>query len=51
MRALRKLKHDRLQKRLFVLDKEARLRSGTRGLQARKALTEFEKVVAESAAL
>lgn len=33
------------------LDKEARLRSGARGLQARKALVAFEKVVAESEAL
>ncbi|OAQ69065.1 ABC transporter [Pochonia chlamydosporia 170] len=48
VRALRSLKHDRLQKRLFRLDKEARLRSGARGLQARKALVAFEKVVAES---
>lgn len=45
---MRSLKHDRLQKRLFRLDKEARLRSGARGLQARKALVAFEKVVAES---
>ncbi|KAL8401528.1 hypothetical protein RB596_008371 [Gaeumannomyces avenae] len=51
LRALRKLKHDRLQKRLFVLDKDARLRSGARGLQARKALTEFEKTVAASESL
>ncbi|ELQ37556.1 ATP-binding cassette sub-family F member 2 [Pyricularia oryzae Y34] len=49
LRALRKIKHDRQQKRLFVLDKDARLRSGARGLQARKALTEFEKEVAASA--
>lgn len=51
LRSLRKVRHERLQKRLFVLDKDARLRSGTRGMQARKALTEFEKVVAESEAL
>lgn len=49
--ALRKLRHERLQKKLFVLDKHARLRSGTRGMAARKALTAFEKVVAESEAL
>jgi ATPase subunit of ABC transporter with duplicated ATPase domains len=48
VRALRGLKHERLQKRLFILDKDARLRSGARGLQARKALKTFEKVVAES---
>lgn len=40
-----------MQKRLFLLDKEARLRSGTRGMQARKALVQFEKTVAEAAAL
>ncbi|RDA86998.1 hypothetical protein CP532_6742 [Ophiocordyceps camponoti-leonardi (nom. inval.)] len=51
VRALRELKHERLQKRLFLLDKEARLRSGARGSQARKALVAFEKVVAESEAM
>ncbi|KAK0643241.1 ABC transporter [Cercophora newfieldiana] len=51
LRALRKLRHERMQKRLFILDKDARLRSGARGLQARKALFEFEKQIAESAAL
>ncbi|KFG88221.1 putative ABC ATPase [Metarhizium anisopliae] len=48
VRALRSLKHHRLQKRLFRMDKEARLRSGARGMQARKALVAFEKVVADS---
>ncbi|CAK7198802.1 hypothetical protein SEUCBS139899_001468 [Sporothrix eucalyptigena] len=48
LRALRKLRYDRLQKRLFVLDKNARLRSGARGMQARKALTALEKTVAEA---
>lgn len=51
VKALRKVKHERLQKQLFVVDKNARLRSGTRGMQARKELIAFEKVVAESAAL
>ena len=51
LRALRKLRHKRMQKRLFVLDKDARLRSGTRGMQARKALVEYEKAVAQSAVL
>lgn len=51
LRALRKLRHERMQKRLFVLDKDARLRSGARGLQARKALVEYEKLVAQSAVL
>lgn len=51
MRAARRVKHERLLKRQFVLDKDARLRSGARGLQARKALVAGEKAVAESAAL
>lgn len=50
LRALRKLHLDRLEKRLFVLDKNARLRSGARGMQARKALTALEKTVAEATA-
>jgi len=48
--ALRQVKHQRLEKQLFEMDKDARLRSGARGLQARKALTAFEKKVEESAA-
>lgn len=51
VRALRQLKHNRHQQRLFRLDKDARLRSGARGMQARKALVAYEKVVAESNAL
>lgn len=51
VKALRKVKHERLLKRLFVIDKNARLRSGARGMQARKELIAFEKVVAESTAL
>ena len=50
LRALRRVRHDRLQRQLFVLDKDARLRSGMRGLAARKTLTAFEKTVAGSAA-
>lgn len=48
LRAYRKLWHDRLKKELFELDKDARLRSGARGMAARKALIAFEKKVAES---
>ncbi|GKT92971.1 ABC transporter [Colletotrichum tofieldiae] len=48
VRAIRALRHDRNQKRLFREDKNARLRSGDRGLAARKALKAFEKTVAES---
>jgi hypothetical protein len=38
-----------MKKELFELDKDARLRSGTRGMEARKALTAFEKKIAEFA--
>ncbi|EJP65732.1 ABC transporter [Beauveria bassiana ARSEF 2860] len=48
VRAVRSLNHHRLQKRHFLLDKDARLRSGARGMAARKALVAIEKVVAES---
>lgn len=51
IRAVRSIRHERNQKRLFQLDKDARLRSGARGMAARKALTAFEKVTAESGAL
>lgn len=47
VRSLRRLRHERMQKRLFFLDKMARLRSGARGSQARKDLIAFEKEVAE----
>ncbi|WQF83554.1 Putative AAA+ ATPase domain, P-loop containing nucleoside triphosphate hydrolase [Colletotrichum destructivum] len=46
--AVRALRHDRNQKRLFREDKNARLRSGDRGLAARKVLKAFGKTVAES---
>ena len=49
LRALRQILHERLKKELFEHDKDARLRSGTRGMAARKALIAFEKKVAESA--
>ncbi|KAI1214095.1 P-loop containing nucleoside triphosphate hydrolase protein [Annulohypoxylon truncatum] len=47
LRAFRKIHHERLQKELFLKDKDARLRSGARGMQARKALTVMEKKVAQ----
>lgn len=50
-RSLRQVRHERMQKRLFVLDKMARLRSGARGMQARKELIAFEKEVVEFQAL
>ncbi|KAK8079837.1 hypothetical protein PG997_007655 [Apiospora hydei] len=46
LRGLRQLRYQRLQKELFLRDKDARLRSGARGLQARKALIAKEKEVA-----
>ncbi|KAN0105834.1 P-loop containing nucleoside triphosphate hydrolase protein [Hyaloscypha variabilis] len=49
LRAFRQVHHDRLKRELFEKDKDARLRSGTRGMAARKALIAFEKLVAESA--
>ncbi|KAK2729967.1 ABC transporter [Colletotrichum kahawae] len=48
VRAVRALRHENNQKSLFQLDKNARLRSGDRGLAARKQLKAFEKIVAES---
>lgn len=51
VRALRTVRHERMQRRLFLLDKMARLRSGARGFAARKELVAFEKEVAASAAL
>src|SRR3569833_3403047 len=50
LRTLRKVRHVRIQKQHFILDKDARLRSGARGLAARKVLTAFEKTVAETTA-
>ncbi|KAI1807629.1 P-loop containing nucleoside triphosphate hydrolase protein [Daldinia bambusicola] len=47
LRAFRNIHHGRLQKELFLRDKDARLRSGARGMQARKALVAMEKKVAE----
>ncbi|KAI9744781.1 MAG: hypothetical protein M1818_001706 [Claussenomyces sp. TS43310] len=49
VRALRALEHGRLKREHFWLDKDASLRSGTRGLEARKTLTAFEKRLEESA--
>ncbi|TDZ22868.1 putative ABC transporter ATP-binding protein YheS [Colletotrichum orbiculare MAFF 240422] len=49
--AVRTLRHEKNQKQLFLFDKDARLRSGDRGLAARKTLKAFEKLVAESRAL
>lgn len=50
IRALRGLKYDRMQRHLFRLDKDARLRSGARGFDARKALKEYEKEITDAEA-
>lgn len=47
VRAVRSVRYERMQKRWFELDKMARLRSGTRGMAARKELLAFEKEMAE----
>ncbi|KAK7981841.1 ABC transporter [Apiospora saccharicola] len=46
LRGLRQFRYQRLQRELFLKDKDARLRSGARGMQARKALISKEKEVA-----
>lgn len=48
LRAFRQVHYDRLKRELLEFDKDARLRSGARGMAARKALLAFEKKVAES---
>ncbi|TAQ85352.1 hypothetical protein B7494_g6315 [Chlorociboria aeruginascens] len=48
LRAFRQVQHEHLMRELFEHDKDARLRSGARGMAARKALIAFEKRVAES---
>ena len=45
---VRRLRHERLQKQLFLAQKNASLRSGTRGLQARKELKIVEAKVEAS---
>ncbi|KAI0409086.1 ABC transporter [Xylaria palmicola] len=47
VRSLREIQRERLQKDLFLKAKDAKLRSGARGMQARKALIAAEKKVAE----
>ncbi|KAI0967604.1 ABC transporter [Xylaria arbuscula] len=51
IRSLRKIQRERLKKDLFLKAKDAKLRSGARGMQARKALIAAEKIVAEFEAL
>ena len=47
IQAYRELKYDRMRRKLAVLQKNAALRSGSRGSQARKELLAFEKRVEE----
>lgn len=47
LRSLRRVQGERLKKDLFLKAKDAKLRSGARGMQARKALIAAEKTVAE----
>ncbi|KAK9371492.1 P-loop containing nucleoside triphosphate hydrolase protein [Lipomyces chichibuensis] len=51
VRVMRQVRHDRLLKEFSYVEKMARLRSGARGLQARKELVAMEKKVSESSAL
>ncbi|KAK9351783.1 P-loop containing nucleoside triphosphate hydrolase protein, partial [Lipomyces doorenjongii] len=51
VRVMRQIRHDRLLKEFSYVEKMARLRSGARGLQARKELIAMEKKVSESSAL
>ncbi|KAK9385877.1 P-loop containing nucleoside triphosphate hydrolase protein [Lipomyces mesembrius] len=51
VRVMRQIRHDRLLKEFSYVEKMARLRSGSRGLQARKELVAMEKKVSESSAL
>ncbi|KAI9867373.1 MAG: hypothetical protein M1813_008931 [Trichoglossum hirsutum] len=51
IRALRQIRHARLRAELAEAEKNASLRSGSRGLQARKALRVLEGKVAEAAEL
>ncbi|EEH09620.1 ATP-binding cassette protein [Histoplasma capsulatum G186AR] len=51
VRAIRQLRHEELERELFLAQKNASLRSGSRGMQARKDLKVIEQKVAESADL
>ncbi|KAK2759437.1 hypothetical protein FQN54_002915 [Arachnomyces sp. PD_36] len=48
VRAIRQIRHEKLGKQLFLAQKNASLRSGSRGLQARKELKSLEKKVSAS---
>jgi hypothetical protein len=42
VRGLRRIRHDDIEKQLFLAQKNASLKSGARGLQARKELKSVE---------
>jgi hypothetical protein len=42
VKAIRKIRHDEIEKQLFLAEKNANLKSGARGLQARKELKAVE---------
>lgn len=48
VRAVRNIRHEQLEDQLFLAQKNASLRSGARGLQARKELKALENKVAAS---
>ncbi|OJD19601.1 hypothetical protein AJ78_00458 [Emergomyces pasteurianus Ep9510] len=51
VRAIRRLRHENLERELFLAQKNASLRSGSRGMQARKDMKAVENKVTESAEL
>ena len=50
VRAMREVRHERLQRDFFEVEKAARLRSGARGYDARKVLITYEKKMEDSIA-
>jgi hypothetical protein len=48
VQALRQVRYERMKKQLFEVEKNARLRSGARGAQARAELIAFEAQVAQA---
>ncbi|KAJ0425832.1 P-loop containing nucleoside triphosphate hydrolase protein [Aspergillus carlsbadensis] len=51
VRAIRKIRHDEIEKQLFLAQKNANLKSGARGLQARKELKAMEAKLQNSTEL
>ncbi|KKZ61564.1 hypothetical protein EMCG_00547 [[Emmonsia] crescens] len=51
VQAIRQLRHEKVERELFLAQKNASLRSGSRGMQARKDLKAVENKVVESAEL